>query len=147
MTPMYSKVYVKHLLTRIGELLIDNEHLVDSASKHKQWLDKAKLKLKRDTRESFDDVFNDAAVSYLIVHNQQWPEVMIGDKLVAIRPLMTTDLSSHCKIKYSIHNSVYAIQLDIVVKIDEITAINFDYASMTNLSMFTAFNSILRKFD
>ena len=144
---MYSKVYVKHLLTWIGELLIGNEHLVDSASKHKQWLDKAKLKLKRDTRESFDDVFNDAAVSYLIVHNQQWPEVMIGVTLVAIRPLMTTDLSSHCKIKYAIHNSVYAIQLDMVVRIDEITAINFDYASMTNVSMFTSFNSILSKFD
>ena len=69
MTPMYSKVYVKHLLTRIDELLIDNEHLVDSASKHKQWLDKAKLKLKRDTRESFDDVFNYAAVYYTTIIN------------------------------------------------------------------------------
>lgn len=142
---MYSKAYVTMLLTRIGELSINNERLVDSANRHKQWLDKAKRKLKRDTRESFDDAFNDAAVSYLIVHKQNWPTAIINGTDVTIRPTMTTDLVDNSKVKYSIHNSVYVFQLDTVVKIEDIVSIKFDYDTMTNLLLFTSFSSILRK--
>ena len=141
----FSTEYVKLLHQKLGQLSMQNDSLLDSQNKRNQWLSKAKATVNRDALESFDDVFNDMSITYLLHTNQQWPTVKLNEfgSVYTVRPLMTID---KCHIKqHKTYNSLFCIDLNTSISIHDIVAINFDYNCMHNLLNYPSINTLINK--
>ena len=143
----FNTEYVKTLHQKLGQLSMQNDSLLDNWHKRNQWFSKAKATVNRDAFESFDYVFNDMSIAYLLHTNQQWPTVKLNEfgSLYTVRPLMTIDKIFIAK--HETYNALFCIELNEAISIDDIVAINFDYSSMSNLLNYPSINTLINKLN